>query len=113
MARQLSIFTISAERAMTETLPLAHVSLDLTWRKMGRSHEGSREEPSPKEKFCIKRYRNTALDRIPEKGSIDSVVVWGSSRKMMRSVCPSLATVANGSADFEVANGDLPRSGIN
>lgn len=28
-------------------------------------------------------------------------------------VCPSLATVANGSTDFEVADGDLPRSGIN
>jgi hypothetical protein len=35
--------------------------------KMGLSPEGSREEPSPKEKFYSKRYRNTLLDRIPEK----------------------------------------------
>jgi hypothetical protein len=81
---------------------------------MGLSQESSREteKPGPKETLYIKRYRNTALDRIPEKESIDAVAVWGSSLRMIRSVCTSLATVANGSTDFEVANGDLPGSGI-
>jgi hypothetical protein len=59
--------------------------------------------------YCWQMCCGTSLR---EKGSIDAVAVWGSSPKLLRSVCQSLATVANGSADFEVANGDLPGSGI-
>ena len=48
----------------------------------------------------------------PKKEGLNSIAVGGSSLKMMRSVCPSLAAVAKGDTDFEGPNADLPGSGI-